>query len=146
LRAKLTPDYRIGCKRILLSSTYYPALARPNVDVVAAGLREVRGSTLVAAGGTETEADAIVFGTAFHVTDMSIAECVVGSAGSTLDETGAGGMQALRGAATAEYPNWMTNIVPNTGHGNSSTSLMNESQLNYLADYLRQLDILGGRV
>ncbi|WP_086683196.1 NAD(P)-binding domain-containing protein [Streptomyces pseudogriseolus] len=53
LRAKLTPDYRIGCKRILLSSTYYPALAQPNVDVVASGLSEVRGSTLVAADGTE---------------------------------------------------------------------------------------------
>src|SRR5690606_23908611 len=146
LRAKLTPDYRIGCKRILLSSTYYPALARPNVDVVAAGLREVRGSTLVAADGTETEADAIVFGTGFHVTDMPIAERVVGAEGRTLAETWAGGMQALRGAAAAGFPNWMTIIGPNTGLGNSSMILMIESQLNYLADYLRQLDVLGGRV
>jgi cation diffusion facilitator CzcD-associated flavoprotein CzcO len=73
LRAKLTPDYRIGCKRILLSSTYYPALAQPNVDVVASGLTEVRGSTVVASDGTEAEVDAIVFGTGFHVTDMPIA-------------------------------------------------------------------------
>ncbi|MFC8423867.1 flavin-containing monooxygenase [Streptomyces sp. NPDC057236] len=146
LRARLTPDYRIGCKRILLSSTYYPALARPNVDVVASGLSEVRGSTVVGADGTEAEVDAIVFGTGFHVTDMPIAERVVGAEGKTLAESWAGGMQSLRGATAAGFPNWMTIIGPNTGLGNSSMILMIESQLNYLADYLRQLDVLGGRV
>ncbi|MGW0862224.1 flavin-containing monooxygenase [Streptomyces sp. NPDC002611] len=146
LRAKLTPDYRIGCKRILLSSDYYPALAQPNVDVVASGLAEVRGSTLVAADGQEAEADAIVFGTGFHVTDMPIADRVVGADGRTLAETWKGGMEALRGASAAGFPNWMTIIGPNTGLGNSSMILMIESQLNYLADYVRQLDVLGGRV
>ncbi|WP_345672223.1 flavin-containing monooxygenase [Streptomyces similanensis] len=146
LRAKLTPDYRIGCKRILLSSTYYPALARDNVDVVASGLSEVRGSTVVAADGTETEVDAIIFGTGFRVTDMPISERVVGADGRTLAETWKTGMAALRGAAAAGFPNWMTIIGPNTGLGNSSMILMIESQLNYMADYLRQLDVLGGRV
>ncbi|GGX82987.1 flavin-containing monooxygenase [Streptomyces minutiscleroticus] len=145
LRAKLTPDYRIGCKRILLSNTYYPALAQPNVDVVTGGLTEVRGSTLVAADGTETEADVIVFGTGFHVTDMPIAERVVGAEGRTLAETWKDGMAALRGATATGFPNWMTIIGPNTGLGNSSMILMIESQLNYLADYVRQLDVLGGR-
>lgn len=146
LRAKLTPSYRIGCKRILLSSAYYPALARPNVDVVASGLAEVRGSTVVASDGTEAEVDAIVFGTGFHVTDMPIAERVVGAEGGTLAESWKGGMQALRGASAAGFPNWMTIIGPNTGLGNSSMILMIEAQLNYMADYLRQLDVLGGRV
>lgn len=146
LRAKLTPDYRIGCKRILLSNTYYPALAQPNVDVVASGLREVRGSTLVAADGTEAEVDAIVFGTGFHVTDMPIAERVIGADGVSLAESWKGGMAALRGATAAGFPNFMTIIGPNTGLGNSSMILMIESQLNYLADYLRQLHVLGGRV
>ncbi|MEU3856924.1 NAD(P)/FAD-dependent oxidoreductase [Streptomyces sp. NPDC028722] len=143
LRARLTPDYRIGCKRILLSSTYYPALARPNVDVVASGLSEVRGSTVVAADGTQAEVDAIIFGTGFHVTDMPIAERVVGADGVTLAESWKGGMRALRGAAAAGFPNFMTVIGPNTGLGNSSMILMIESQLNYLADYLRQLGVLG---
>ncbi|MFF9087246.1 flavin-containing monooxygenase [Streptomyces sp. NPDC014991] len=143
LRARLTPDYRIGCKRILLSSTYYPALARPNVDVVASGLSEVRGSTVVGADGTEAEVDAIIFGTGFHVTDMPIAERVVGADGSTLAESWKSGMRALRGAAAAGFPNFMTVIGPNTGLGNSSMILMIESQLNYLADYLRQLEVLG---
>ncbi|MDF3302813.1 flavin-containing monooxygenase [Streptomyces tropicalis] len=146
LRAKLTPDYRIGCKRILLSNTYYPALARPNVDVVAAGLTEVRGSTLVGADGSEAEADVIIFGTGFHVTDMPIAERVVGADGRTLAETWKGGMEALRGASAAGFPNWMTIIGPNTGLGNSSMILMIESQLNYMANFLRQLNVLGGRV
>ncbi|NUP67658.1 MAG: NAD(P)/FAD-dependent oxidoreductase, partial [Nonomuraea sp.] len=145
LRAKLTPDYRIGCKRILLSSTYYPALARPNVDVVASGLSEIRGSTVVAADGSEAEVDAIIFGTGFHVTDMPIAERVVGAEGRTLAEAWKGGMESLRGACAAGFPNWMTIIGPNTGLGNSSMILMIESQLNYMADFLRQLDVLGGR-
>ncbi|MHC0434312.1 flavin-containing monooxygenase [Streptomyces sp. O3] len=146
LRAKLTPDYRIGCKRILLSNAYYPALAQPNVDVVASGLREVRGNTIVAADGTETEVDAIIFGTGFHVTDLPIAERVVNGDGHTLAETWKDGMRSLRGATAPGFPNWMTIIGPNTGLGNSSMILMIESQLNYLADYLRQLDVLGGRV
>ncbi|MFJ8310563.1 MULTISPECIES: flavin-containing monooxygenase [unclassified Streptomyces] len=146
LRAKLTPDYRIGCKRILLSSSYYPALAEPNVDVVASGLAEVRGSTVVAADGTEAEVDAIIFGTGFHVTDMPIADRVVGADGRTLAEAWKGGMESLRGATAAGFPNWMTVIGPNTGLGNSSMILMIESQLSYMADYLRQLDVLGGRV
>ncbi|MEU9577265.1 flavin-containing monooxygenase [Streptomyces chilikensis] len=146
LRRKLTPDYRIGCKRILLSNTYYPALAQPNVDVVASGLAEVEGSTVVASDGTRTEVDAIVFGTGFHVTDMPIAERVVGADGRTLAETWKDGMAGLRGTTTAGFPNFLLVIGPNTGLGNSSMILMIESQLNYLADYLRQLDALGGRV
>ncbi|WP_156727026.1 flavin-containing monooxygenase [Streptomyces apocyni] len=145
LRAKLTPDYRIGCKRILLSNSYYPALTQPNVDVVASGLREVRGNTVVATDGSTAEVDAIIFGTGFRVTDMPIAERVVGADGQTLAETWKGGMKSLRGATAPGFPNWMTIIGPNTGLGNSSMILMIESQLNYLADYMRQLDLLGGR-
>ncbi|MBQ0986378.1 NAD(P)/FAD-dependent oxidoreductase [Streptomyces sp. F63] len=144
LRAKLTPDYRIGCKRILLSNTYYPALAQPNVDLVASGLQEVRGSTLVAADGTESEADAIVFGTGFRVTDMPIAERVTGAGGRTLAEEWKGGMAALRGSSVPGFPNFLMIIGPNTGLGNSSMILMIESQLNYAMDHIRRLDALGG--
>ncbi|MCF3176509.1 NAD(P)/FAD-dependent oxidoreductase [Streptomyces sioyaensis] len=146
LRDALTPDYRIGCKRILLSNTYYPALAQPNVDLVAAGLKEVRGSTLVGADGSETQADAIVFGTGFHVTDMPIAQRVTGAHGTTLAEEWKDGMESLRGTSAAGFPNFLTIIGPNTGLGNSSMILMIEAQLNYLADYLRQLDVLGGKI
>ncbi|GAB3966789.1 flavin-containing monooxygenase [Streptomyces sparsus] len=145
-RRKLTPDYRIGCKRILLSNSFYPALTRDNVDLVASGLKEVRGSTLVAADGTTAEADAIVFGTGFHVTDMPIARKVKGADGTTLAEAWKGGMEALRGASAAGFPNFLTVIGPNTGLGNSSMILMIEAQLAYVTDFLKQLDTLGGRV
>lgn len=146
LRAKLSPDYRIGCKRILLSNSYYPALTRPNVDVIAAGLTEVQGNVLVGSDGSRTEADAIVFGTGFHVTDMPIAQRVTGAHGTTLAEEWKDGMESLRGASAAGFPNFLTIIGPNTGLGNSSMILMIEAQLNYMADYLRQLDTLGGRI
>ncbi|MEU5611282.1 NAD(P)/FAD-dependent oxidoreductase [Streptomyces sparsogenes] len=143
LRARLTPDYRLGCKRVLLSGDYYPALAQPHVDVVAAGLKEVRGSTLVAADGTETEADAIIFGTGFQVTDMPIARRVTGAYGTTLAEEWRDGMAALRGTSAAGFPNFLTIIGPNTGLGTSSMILVIEAQLAYLVDFMRQLDALG---
>ncbi|MEU9115752.1 NAD(P)/FAD-dependent oxidoreductase [Streptomyces sp. NPDC048483] len=146
MRARLTPDYRIGCKRILLSNSWYPALAKPNVDLVSSGLKEIRGNTLVASDGTETEADAIIFGTGFHVTDMPIAQRVTGAYGTTLAEEWKDGMEALRGTSAAGFPNFLTIIGPNTGLGNSSMILMIESQLNYMVDFMRQLDILGGRI
>ncbi|WP_083976068.1 flavin-containing monooxygenase [Kitasatospora azatica] len=143
LRAKLTPDYRIGCKRILLSHTYYPALAAPNTEVVTSGLREVRGSTLVAADGTETEADVIIFGTGFHVTDMPIGSKVFGAEGQSLAEEWKEGMEALRGSTVRGFPNLFFVIGPNTGLGNSSMILMIESQLNYLIDALTTLQSVG---
>ncbi|MEV0532904.1 NAD(P)/FAD-dependent oxidoreductase [Kitasatospora sp. NPDC050463] len=143
LRARLTPDYRIGCKRILLSNTYYPALAAANTEVVAAGLREVRGSTLVAADGSEHEADAIVFGTGFHVTDMPIGARVFGADGTSLAQEWKDGMEALRGSTVHGFPNLFFVIGPNTGLGNSSMILMIESQLNYLVDALTTLGSVG---
>ena len=68
LRAKLAPTYKIGCKRIMLSNDYYPALQRPNVELVTEGIREVRAHSIVDAAGIEREADAIIFGTGFEVT------------------------------------------------------------------------------
>ncbi|WP_407285622.1 flavin-containing monooxygenase [Streptomyces sp. BP-8] len=141
LRTVLRPGYRIGCKRVLLSNTYYPALARPNVDIVASGLRAVHGSTLTAVDGKRAEVDAIVFATGFHVTDTPIARRTTGARGTTLAEEWQDGMAALRGASAAGFPNFMTIIGPNTNLGNSSMILMIESQLNYLADYVRQLDL-----
>jgi cation diffusion facilitator CzcD-associated flavoprotein CzcO len=143
LRARLTPDYTIGCKRILLSNTYYPALSQPNTEVVTSALSEVRGSTIVTADGTEREVDAIVFGTGFHVTDMPIGDRVIGADGRTLAEHWKDGMSALRGCAVDGFPNLLFIIGPNTGLGNSSMILMIESSLNYMADYLRTLAATG---
>ncbi len=143
LRAKLTPDYRIGCKRILLSNDYYPALVQPNTEVVASALAQVRGSLIVTADGAEREVDAIVFGTGFHVTDMPIGERIAGADGRTLAEHWKDGMAALRGSTVDGFPNLLLIIGPNTGLGNSSMILMIESTLNYVADFLRTLQRTG---
>ena len=84
LRRALTPDFRLGCKRVLLSNHWYPALARPNVEVVTDAIREIRGKTIVLADGSEREVDTIILGTGFHVTDPPTARLVRGRDGRTL--------------------------------------------------------------
>jgi cation diffusion facilitator CzcD-associated flavoprotein CzcO len=145
LRRRLTPDYRVGCKRTLLSDDYYPALAQSNARVIDSGLARVRGNTLISADGREAEADAIVLCSGFHVSDMPVADLVKGMDGRTLAESwAADGMNALRGTTTTGFPNLLFIIGPNTGLGTSSMVLIIEAQLNYLVDYLRKLELLGG--
>jgi cation diffusion facilitator CzcD-associated flavoprotein CzcO len=98
---------------------------------------------VVAADGSEHEVDAIVFGTGFHVTDMPIGDRITGAAGRTLAEEWKDGMAALRGTTVSGFPNLLLVIGPNTGLGTSSMVLQIESQLNYLADYLRRLEATG---
>ncbi|MDT0268303.1 NAD(P)/FAD-dependent oxidoreductase [Streptomyces sp. DSM 44915] len=142
LRRRLTPDYRIGCKRILLSNDWYPALTKPHVRLIDAGLSEVRGDTLIAGDGRRVVADALVLGTGFQVRDLPIAHRIKGVHGATLAEEWRAGMAGLRGTTAAGFPNFLTVIGPNTGLGNSSMILMIEAQLTYLTDYLARLDDL----
>jgi cation diffusion facilitator CzcD-associated flavoprotein CzcO len=137
LRAKLTPDYVMGCKRILLSDDFYPALARPNVRVVPSGLAKVDGQVLTAQDGTSCEADAIIFATGFRVTDMPIAQRIVGPGGVSLAGTWRGDMTALRGTTVSGFPNMCLVIGPNTGLGHNSMIHIIESQLSYIRDYVK---------
>ena len=143
LRAKLTPDYVMGCKRILISSDFYPALRRPNVQVVASGLAKVDGNTLTAKDGTSCEVDAIILATGFHAVDAPIAERLYGADGLSLAQSWNGDMRALRGTTIAGFPNLCMVIGPNTGLGHNSMIYMIESQLNYILDYLATLDRTG---
>lgn len=143
LRAKLTPDYVMGCKRILLSDDFYPALAHPNVQVVASGLAKVDGAVLTAQDGTACEADAIIFATGFAVTDMPFAGRVFGAGGVRLADTWREGMTALRGTTVTGYPNMCLVIGPNTGLGHNSMIHIIESQLAYIHDYVRAVARLG---
>jgi cation diffusion facilitator CzcD-associated flavoprotein CzcO len=144
LRAKLTPSYIMGCKRILLSNHYYPALTQPNVDVVAAGLAKLDGSVATAQDGSAHEVDAVIFATGFHVTDMPIAERIRGADGRSLAEVWGGDMRALRGTTVAGFPNLCLVVGPNTGLGHTSLVHIIESQLNYILGYLDTLDRSGG--
>ena len=129
LRAKLTPEYRLGCKRVLGSNAYYPALAASNVDVVTAGIREVTTTGIVDAEGVEHPVDTIIFGTGFKVTDPPISHLVRGRDGRTLAETWAGSPQAHLGLAVAGFPNLFLLLGPNTGLGHNSVLLMIEAQI-----------------
>ena len=139
LRAKLIPNYSMGCKRVLLSDDYYPALAQPNVDVVTAGIKEVRPHAIVTADDVEHPVDTIILGTGFHVTDMKIAEQIRDGEGVALAERWKGSPQAYRGTTVAGYPNLFLMVGPNTGLGHNSIVFMIESQVNYIADCLRHL-------
>jgi cation diffusion facilitator CzcD-associated flavoprotein CzcO len=137
LRALLTPDYRAGCKRILLSDDYYPTLERENVELVPSGLAGFEPGVVIAADGTRREADAVVFATGFETTDLPIAHRVTGRDGRLLSEVWAdSGMQALRGTTVQGFPNLFFLIGPNTGLGHTSMVHVIESQLQYLRDAL----------
>ncbi len=86
LRRKLTPTYTFGCKRALISNDFYPAVSKPNVELLTEGLAEVRGNTVIGSDGTEREVDAIILGTGFDVTGMPGAEVVHGRDGRSLTE------------------------------------------------------------
>jgi cation diffusion facilitator CzcD-associated flavoprotein CzcO len=148
LRAKLTPNFRLGCKRVLLSNDYYPTLSQPNVEVVTDRIVEVlpKGIVSEAADGTRTEraVDTIIFGTGFHVTDPPSSRHVRGRDGRTLAaHWGEHGMSALHGMAIAGFPNLFMLVGPNTGLGHNSIVLMIEAQVRYLIDLLDQMDAAG---
>ncbi len=129
LRRKLTPHYRMGCKRVLISNDYYPALTRPNVDVVTEPIREIRSHAVVTADGVAHEVDAIVVATGFRVSDMPIAGVVHGRGGRSLDEAWQGSPQAHLGTSVAGFPNLFMMTGPNTGLGHTSMVFMMESQI-----------------
>lgn len=132
LRAKLLPDYAIGCKRILISNNYLPSLTRPNVELVTEAIAEVRGSSIVDRSGVERPVDAIIFGTGFQVTDPPLAKHVRGREGQTLAEVWAGSPQAHVGTTVAGFPNLFILLGPNTGLGHNSVVYMIEAQIEHL--------------
>jgi cation diffusion facilitator CzcD-associated flavoprotein CzcO len=143
LRAKVTPDYTIGCKRILPSNKWYPALSKPNVELIPSGLAEIRGSTVVAADGTEREVDTIIMGTGFYVTEMPWAEHVKGKGGTSLDQAWKGSPQAYLGTAIAGFPNQFVLLGPNTGLGHTSVVYMIEAQIHYVMEALKRMESAG---
>ncbi len=115
LLAKATPDYTVGCKRILPSNDWYPALARENVELVTDGVAEVRPNSVVLTDGRELEVDALVFGTGFHVLDMPVGRLVRGRDGRTLADVWDGSPRAHLGVTVPGFPNFFILLGPNTG-------------------------------
>jgi cation diffusion facilitator CzcD-associated flavoprotein CzcO len=140
LREKLTPPYAMGCKRILLSDDFYPALAQDNVELIAGGVRAVTAGSVVAEDGAEHAVDTIILATGFHVSDTPYAAYVHGRDGQSLADAWRDGPQAYLGAAVAGFPNLFICIGPNTGLGHNSMVFMIESQIAYMLDCLRAMD------
>jgi cation diffusion facilitator CzcD-associated flavoprotein CzcO len=168
LRAKLTPSFAFGCKRILLSDDYYPALTQSNVDLVTEPIREVRANSIVTADGVNHEVDTIILGTGFQAAEPPVARMIRGRDGRTMAEhwsggagasgagaseagaSGAGasegagaGAQAYLGTSVSGFPNLFMITGPNTGLGHTSMIFMMESQFNYIVDAVEQMRTSG---
>ncbi|TCO47123.1 cation diffusion facilitator CzcD-associated flavoprotein CzcO [Kribbella antiqua] len=145
LRAKLTPDYTLGCKRVLISDDYYPAITQPNVEVITDQIAEVTPTGIVTGDGVKHEVDSIIYGTGFRVTDLPVMDMVHGRDGVSLREAWSDGMQAYLGTAISGFPNFFMLIGPNTGLGHTSMVFMIESQIAYILDALTTIDVNGLR-
>lgn len=141
LRKKLTPRFAPGCKRLLLSDHYYPALICANVDVVTGPIASIERDAIVTADGVRHEVDAIVFATGFRVTDNPALERLTGPDERSLMEHWAGtGMRAYLGTTVDGFPNLFLMTGPNTGIGHTSLLVMIEAQIGYIIDALRYVD------
>lgn len=134
LRAQVTPDYEIGCKRILLSNNYYPALGQPNVEVVSEGIREVTATGIITNDGIHREMDALIYGTGFKASDPVPAGLLTGRNGQDLQALWRNGPEAYKGTTVAGFPNFFMVGGPNTGLGHNSMIYMIESQIQYVLD------------
>jgi len=137
LREKLMPRYSIGCKRILISNDYYPALAQPNVQVVTEGIERIEADGIVTRDGVRHPVDTLILGTGFHVTDNPGFSRIRGRDGVTLEKAWAdGGMRAHLGASVPGFPNMFLLLGPNTGIGHTSAVYMIESQIAFVLQAL----------
>ena len=139
LRARLTPDYALGCKRVLLSNDYLPALGRPTTELVTDPIARILPHAVVTADGTERPVDTIILGTGFEATEPPIARRVRAADGRTIRQHWGGSMRAYLGTTLPDFPNLFMIIGPNTGLGHSSMIFMIESQANYVVDALKTM-------
>lgn len=144
LRARLTPEYRPGCKRLLPSNDWYPALQQPNVELVTEKIVEIRPGAVVTADGVGHPCDTLILGTGFRVLDNPMFGHVRGADGRSLTERwGTHGVEAYMGATVPGFPNLFLLAGPNTGIGHTSLLVMIEAQLAYVVDALRLLERTG---
>jgi cation diffusion facilitator CzcD-associated flavoprotein CzcO len=145
LRRRLTPDYTIGCKRVLVSSKWFPMFRRPNVELVTDGIRDVTEHGILTEDGVERPVDCIILGTGF-VTDPRIYMRdfpVTGLPGHELAQDWKAGAAAYYGISVSGYPNLHQLLGPNTGLGHNSVIFMIECQVHYILECLRELKARG---
>ena len=140
LRAALTPDYEFGCKRVLISNDFYPALSLPNVELVTDAIAEMREHSIVTqdglAQGVERPVDVLIFGTGFQVTEMLCGARLFGRDGADLRNQWRERASAYLGITVSRFPNLFILLGPNTGLGHNSVVLMIEAQVRYVMSCL----------
>lgn len=139
LRRRLTPDYEIGCKRILISNDYFPALQKPNVRLDTAGITAVTADGIVSRDGKEETFDAIVLATGFEATDLPIAEHIFGRGARKLADQWDEGAKAYDCTSISGFPNLFMMLGPNTGLGAGSMVYMAETQAGYIHQALSHI-------
>ena len=142
LRKKVTPDFEFGCKRVIISSTLYPAYCRENVTLFdkTNGIREITETGIITADGREHELDLIVYSTGYDATDGVISYPVIGRKGKRLSDVWSDYPRAYLGTCVPEFPNLFIVTGPNTGIGHTSALFLIESQMNYIMKCFNQLD------
>jgi cation diffusion facilitator CzcD-associated flavoprotein CzcO len=139
LRARCVPDYVLGCKRVAFSNDWYPALARPNVDLVTEPIERIVPDGLVAADGTKRDADVIVYGTGFRSLEFLAPMQVTGLGGQRLADTWRDGAEAYLGISVTGFPNFFMLYGPNTNLGGNSIIYMLEGQIGYALGAIQSL-------
>ena len=139
LMAKTTPDYTIGCKRVLFTSDWYPTLLRDDVELVAGAVERVTGGGVVGADGVERETDVIIYGTGFHSHNFVAPMDVRGLDGRDLNAVWGERAEAYLGTTVSGFPNMFVLYGPNTNHGSGSVPYTLESQFSYVIDAIRRL-------
>ncbi|WP_107657685.1 DUF4873 domain-containing protein [Nocardia suismassiliense] len=132
LRARLTPDYRLGCKRILVSNNFYPALQRDNVELESTPIASITESGIATVDGAEQPFDAIIYGTGFKISDRFADQHIVGANGLTLQHAWRDGVEGFLGVAVNGFPNLFLIVGPNSGGGHQSIVFMIEAQARYI--------------
>jgi cation diffusion facilitator CzcD-associated flavoprotein CzcO len=139
MRDIMTPDYTIGCKRILISNDYYPAIQKPNLHLQTTGVTSVDETGVTDSDGMHHEVDAIILGTGFHATDPLTPTRIIGLGGRELAEDWRDGPEAYLGINVTGYPNLFLLMGPNTGLGHNSMIFMIEAQVRYAAILLQNI-------
>jgi cation diffusion facilitator CzcD-associated flavoprotein CzcO len=140
LRQRLTPNYRLGCKRILISNDYYPALQRANVELVTEPIERVEPAGIRTASGRLHEVDALIYGTGFRVTEYMSAIETRGLGGAELGAEWSRDVRNYLGINVSGFPNLFIMFGPNTGLGHNSMIFMIEAQAHYIIDAILRMN------
>ncbi|MDT5000194.1 MAG: hypothetical protein QOK12_2299, partial [Mycobacterium sp.] len=139
LRARLTPDYPPMCKRLVMSTRFYPAVQRGDVDVITTGIERIEPRGIVTDGGVLHELDVIVYATGFDAHAYMRPMTITGEDGRTLDDAWADGPRAYRTVALPGFPNLFTLMGPHSPIGNHSLIAVAETQSSYIVDWIERM-------